>query len=489
MSDQFPVSGASGDDLPPAIRDLLRQLTGSDEIDPQMAKMLADSGIGDVDPGMLQAAMQQVQQMFEAPDDEAGSINATMATDVARKTVSAAGDTVVSDADRRAVEQAVRIAGLWLDEVTAFEAPSAQARAWSRAEWVEATMPRWRTLVEPVADGVSAAIGQAMTAQIAEMGEGGLPEGMVPPGTNPAAMMAQMQPMLARMSGSMFSLQTGQAVGALAAEVLTGTDMGLPLVAPHDLALLPANADAFAEGLEIDRDQVLIYLAVREGARMRLFEDVAWLGPQLVRAVQDYGRDIRIDSEAIEANLSQVNPGDPEAMQKALQDNLFKPEPSASQRATLARLETYLALVEGWVDLVTDRATSNHLPQAQALGEMVRRRRATGGPAEKIFSGLVGLELRPRRLRDAANLFAAVEDKHGSSLRDAVWAHPDLAPTAADLDDPLGFVEKVAERGAGGDELDAELDRILSGADADGPGATGDDGPGDAGDAAPDDRA
>ncbi len=142
---------------------------------------------------------------------------------------------------------------------------------------------------------------------------------------------------------------------------------------------------------------------------------------------------------------------------------MFAPQQSPAQKAALARLETLLALVEGWVDVVSDRATRQHLPQVDALGEAVRRRRATGGPAEKAFGALVGLELRPRRLRDAANLFAALEDAGGPAARDAAWRHPDLAPGADDLDDPLGYVERAGR--PDGDELDDELDRLLSGED------------------------
>jgi putative hydrolase len=158
-----------------------------------------------------------------------------------------------------------------------------------------------------------------------------------------------------------------------------------------------------------------------------------------------------------------IDPSDPEAVQGALQGRMFAPQQSPAQKAALARLETLLALVEGWVDVVSDRATKEHLPQAEALGEAVRRRRATGGPAEKAFGALVGLELRPRRLRDAANLFAALEDSGGATARDAAWRHPDLAPGAGDLDDPLGYVERA--RASSGDDMDAELDRLLRGED------------------------
>ena len=58
----------------------------------------------------------------------------------------------------------------------------------------------------------------------------------------------------------------------------------------------------------------------------------------------------------------------------------------------------------------------------------MRRRRAAGGPAESAFATLVGLELRPRRLREAAAMWQAVTDAVGAEARDALWAHPDLVP-------------------------------------------------------------
>jgi putative hydrolase len=448
----------SGSGLPPELEEVLRRLTGG-TLDPEMAKALKDMGIDKVDPAMLEMMAGQVQAMFTgAATDE--PFDVSLAGDTARKTVAAGGDAVVGDADRRKVADAVQVAELWLGEVTSFEAPGVTTHAWSRAEWVEATMPTWRSLVGPVAEGVGRAVGDAMRAQAEQLGEGALPEGMLPPGMDPAAMIGQMEPLLARMSGSMFGLQVGQAVGALAGETVSGTEVGLPLVADRSVALLPANVAEFADGLGVDLDQVRLYLAVREAARVRLFSHVPWIGPQLLTAVRDYARDITIDTERIESALQSVDPSDPEALQSALQDQLFRPDPSPAQRAALSRLETYLALVEGWVDVVAERATRDHLPQAVALAEAVRRRRATGGPAEKVFSGLVGLELRPRRLRDAANLWSALEAKHGVAGRDAAWGHPDVAPTAADLDDPLGYVERVG----GGDEssaLDAALDELL----------------------------
>lgn len=465
---------------------MMRQLGGAGGL-PDMAQLEAMMRqLGVTAPGPGQAPMgafavlqQQLQQMFTPQTSES---RAAMATDVARKTVAAAGsDPAVTPAQAREVAEAVQVAHLWVDPMTAFDAPTGQGVAWSRAQWVESTMPTWTELVEPVAAGVTRAVTAALQEQLGKLGESlgenpqglsGLPglEGLQGLGglenLDLGGLMKQVAPAMEQMAGTMFSAQLGHGVGALAGDVLSGTEVGLPLVRSEDVALLPANVDAFTEGLGIDRGEVRLYLAVREAARARLFAEVPWLGPQLEAAVRDYAAQIRIDTDAIEEEIRGMEPeqgmqGFAE-LQEKLRDRLFSPTPTPQQQAALARLETSLALVEGWVDLVTDQAVAGHLPQAAALGEAVRRRRA-GGPAQKAFAGLVGLELRPRRLRDARNLWAALEDAGGLGLRDGAWSHPDIAPTAADLDDPLGYVEKRQGRGAAQqrDEMDEALEQLL----------------------------
>lgn len=121
-----------------------------------------------------------------------------------------------------------------------------------------------------------------------------------------------------------------------------------------------------------------------------------------------------------------------------------------------------MALIEGWVDEVVSEATKERMPAAGPLAEAMRRRRAAGGPAEQTFASLVGLELRPRKLREATTLWAALRDRQGPDARDTVWSHPDLMPTAADLDDPLGFAQGES-RTQGDDDFDAALGELLDG--------------------------
>ena len=122
------------------------------------------------------------------------------------------------------------------------------------------------------------------------------------------------------------------------------------------------------------------------------------------------------------------------------------------------------------MDEVVGQATASRMPSAARLQEAVRRRRAAGGPAESTFAALVGLELRPRRLRDASALWGSLRSRQGPQARDAVWAHPDLLPTAEDLDDPLGFREHVEEPQALTDaEFDAALADLLDREEGGGP--------------------
>ncbi|MGW5239615.1 zinc-dependent metalloprotease [Monashia sp. NPDC004114] len=467
---QLDPSQFSGADLGA----MLEHVLGEAAQNPELAEAMRSMGVDPRDPATQAAMRAQLSTFMAAQQSPTGSRD--LATEVARRHVLAVeGNDVHDGAAARAVADAVAVATLWLDEYTTLAAPAWRANGFSRAEWVEATMPRWFELIEPVSDGVTAATSEALRKQVGELGPeafgdalpGGLPEGF-----NPRDMVEQWAPMLGNLSRQMFAAQLGQAVGTLATEVVSGTEVGLPLTEPGLVALLPGNIETLADSLEIDIAQVRLYLAVREAARVRLFSEVPWLGPQLLSAVSDYARNITIDTEAIESALSTIDPSDPEALRAALQGNLFRPHPTPAQQAALDRLETLLALAEGWVDHVTDRATSRHLPQSAALAETIRRRRV-GGAAQKTFAGLVGLELRPRRLRDAANLWAALENAGGATLRDGRWAHPDLAPTSADLDDPIGYVERVTGGGAtlegvpsdalGSPELGTDLDSVLRG--------------------------
>lgn len=405
-------------------------------------------GTGGGQPEDIGAAFSRLGQLLSW---QGGPVNWDLARDVSRQAISAAGDRSVSAPESQLVADAIRLAELWLDPATAFAAGSTSAEAWSRAEWVENTLPGWRALVDPVAARIVDALGGLLTAEGGPLTQGGeVPEQLQALGGLGAltglgglgglgGLTGQLQQMMQSMGGAMFGAQIGQALGAMAAEVVSSTDVGLPLGPAKKAALVPANVTAFGKGLDLPADQVRLYLALREAAHHRLFGHVPWLRAHLVDAVGAYAQGIKVDLSQLSEAMGTIDPTNPEALQDAFSGGLFEPEDTPQQKAALARLETMLALIEGWVDEVVDSAAAAHLPSAAALRETVRRRRATGGPAEQTFASLVGLELRPRRLREAAAVWKALLSERGIDGRDAVWGHPDLLPVAEDLDDPESF--------------------------------------------------
>ena len=428
-------------------------------------------GPGGFDMNSLGAALQQLGAMLQAGEsgDSSGPVNWDMVIDLARKKLVAEGDPSVGDADRRAVVESVRLADIWLDAAVTFPATGADPVAWSRSEWLEATLPVWRTVIQPIAEHMQQVVGQSMpgaegiaTMDVAALNDN-LPEqfrGMFPDGIPPemAQMMAPMLGMVQQLGAAAFSMQLGEALAALASDVVGASDIGIPLTAQPQSALLPRNVDQLGAGLGLPIDDVRLYLALRESAHQRLFAHVAWLRPRVIGAVEEYARGIRVDQSRMSEAMGEVDMTQPEALQELLSSGLLQPEDTDEQRAAIARLETLLALVEGWVDDVVDTAIADRLPSAAQLRETMRRRRAAGGPAEKTFATLVGMELRPRLLREAATLFAIVRAGRGVEERDALWAHPDLLPAPDDLSDPLGFVERSSSDPDFGSDLGGEPD-------------------------------
>ncbi|QZY30107.1 zinc-dependent metalloprotease [Nocardioides coralli] len=398
----------------------------------------------------LGALFSQIQAMMQPYD---GPLNWDLALDIARKQVAQGQDPSTTQRQQDRVADAVRLADHWLDETTDFPSGVTATAAWSRAEWIVGTTEVWKGLVEPIAASSVNALGSAMPEQAQAMG-------------------GQLLGMLQRAVGAMLAQQIGSGLGGLAGEVLTASDIGLPLGAHGKAALVPANIAEFAAGLEASEDDVLLYLALREAAHQRLFAHVPWLRDHLIGAVTDYAHGLEVNTANLQSRMEEQLRGmdlsNLESLQQLTEGGLFDLSQSPEQDAALQRLEVTLALVEGWVDEVVGQATAERMPSAGALQEAVRRRRASGGPAEQTFASLVGLELRPRRLRDASVLWGSLRTRQGTEARDGVWMSPHLLPTAADLDDPLGFREGADSPDQLSDEdFEAGLRDLLDGGPGD----------------------
>jgi putative hydrolase len=404
---------------------------------------------GGFDMNNLGAMFTQFGQMLQQSQNE-GPLPWSTVMQVARTGLGT--DPSVSDSSVRAVESAMELADLWLNESVTFPANSTSVKVWSRSEWLVETADVWQKIILPIATTMSTRMetmlpglsgdldASSLSDQLPEQLKEMLPEGVTP------EIMAMLKPMLGmvtQLGATAFAYQLGQSLSALAKEVVSSTDVGIPLAPAGTRALIPMNISQFAQGLGIEERDLFLFFALRESAHQRLFDHAPWLRPRLMSAVEEYARYMDVDIASLGEKFGGFDLTNPEALQEVMASGVMEPEDTAEQRAAVIRLETLLALIEGWVDEVVSQAAGDRLASLAQLRETMGRRRATGGPAETTFSTLVGMKLRPTLFREANTIFAAVRAKAGIEARDALWNHPDLLPDPEGLADPLGFVEGV----------------------------------------------
>lgn len=379
--------------------------------------------------------------------ENSGPVNYDMAKRIALQQISQSK--AVSADDTKAVEESVRLAELWLDDATYLPTASGTAKAWDSKQWLEETMPAWQRMVTPVAEHMNDAQLESMPEEAREM-------------------MGPMTKMMNQMSGMNFGMQLGHALGDLASQALTGSDFGLPIAPANTVALLPQTIQKVARELNVPGQEVLVYIAAREAARQRLFKHVPWLVERIVSSVEEYAIGLVIDTSHLEEVTRELNleSGDPQTIQDAmskLQGMDLSPRITSKNTAAASRLETLLALVEGWAEHVVTEALGERIPSTSKLTQAWAHRRSTGGSAENAFSKVVGIELNAPKVSEAAELWRRATVAVGAEKRDKAWDHPDFLPTAEHLDNPAAFIDSLLDEGPdeGFEEEFAKLEEML----------------------------
>ena len=412
---------------------------------------------------MMRQMQEQIQKQFEQLGiNPAGFVNPFAAfaqgsqdalpqavvRDTAKKFVQAQGSQPIGTKDVTVVDNAFEIADLWLNEATVFPATTGNTshRSVSRLDWVDETLKGWQATMEPLATGLATAISSLLDQAVAGQGDG--QDDAV---AALAGSMGAIAGLLRSFIGSMIATQLGQAIGAISANATGAHDVALPLLDPARPILIPENIEKWSADLEIPKTEVYLFHALREAAIARLFAHNPWIVSYMRSAIVDYGRGIRIDMEAIQRQAeeamqnfdpSQINPESGEnSFNIALNNGIFTPEETPEQRAALSKLETALALVDGWADDVTTLAAGDRLPAITQLREMYRRQRATNAPAQQLFKSLLGLEVSPKLTREASAFWQKVRESKDVASRDALWSG--ILPTADELLDPVAFLSST----------------------------------------------
>src|SRR4051794_10495349 len=381
--------------------------------------------------------LSQLGQMLSQAGTSAGPVNYDLAKQIAMQRLTS-GDVgfTTSTEYEKAVTDAMHLAEMWLDPVTILPAGATSVKSWTPRDWVENTLATWQRLCDPVARRVSGAWVDALPAEAKQAA-------------------GPLLSMVGQMGGMAFGSQLGNALAQLASEVLTSTDIGLPLGPPATAALLGANIEEFTKGLERPNSEVMVFLAAREAAHQRLFAHVPWLRQRLLATVEEFASGIRVDTAALEQLATQIDPANPQSIEEAMQSGMLEPQTTPEQKVALTRLETLLALVEGWVDVVVGdavRVADHHVHPALYQGQ----ERLQPGQGHLLLRGGLGLQharlhrlldrLRVRRVDLRGELFER-RGVHADAARELLHRREQALPQ------PRHVREQTLVRGlAGGEE-------------------------------------
>ena len=413
-----------------------------------LLKQFSEMGI---DSGALAGAKSFLESMGSAKTGSAQNLITVAALrDIAKKIITAKGDLPVGTADQQRFNQSLEIANTWLDTEILFPSITTSTQsAWAKREWLDGSVAGWQELIEPLAVGMADALANVISSSTSSLPIEFTGETNQTP-EQQEAMKAMLARLLRGFMGTLIATQLGQGIGLLANSITGANDVAIPLLkADSGSHLIPQNVNEWADGLGIDLEQVTIYLSLREAAAARLFANTTWLSSYLQNLIISYGKGITIDVDSItrqaeEAMSSgEIDINNPQSINLALNAGLFTPQQTPAQELALTKLEMALALIEGWIDHVISEVAGDRIPAFNALIENSRRRRATNSPMQHLFANLLGVEVSPRKMREASAFWSEVKIIKGSDGRDKCWDDPAFLPMPDDLSDVKAFLNSV----------------------------------------------
>ena len=389
-----------------------------------------------MDPANLGMIMEQLQRAIAGQGE---GINWKLVETQAKKELDSQ-KVELSDQLDQSFKQAFNTASLWLDEVTSIGQFEYNPLMLTRQGWVLESLGLFKEIAEPVATKLAEALAENLKES--------LPEEL-------SQLAGPASNILKTAGGSLFAMQFGQSLGQLANQSLSGGEIGIPISDRPSLCV--KNVEEFAQGLGLDFEEVLIYLAVRELALQRLFAQSSWLKDRVINQILEYSEGISIDTDKINSLAEDLDLTNPVEIQQAISTGAFINEPTEAQKTAQDRIRINLALIEGWVDAVTEKATER-LPSRVALSESILRRRVSDNPSQKLFGTLIGLQLEPKMLRETSTMFRAVQKDLSMEVRDEIWLHPDQLPTEEEIQNPELLIKRLSEDK---DDFDTELRELL----------------------------
>jgi coenzyme F420 biosynthesis associated uncharacterized protein len=289
--------------------------------------------------------------------------------------------------------------------------PVPVAEAVDRPAWIDANLGSMGAVLDPVASRVAVGLGP-----------------------------------LGRGAGAVLALEAGAISGFLAGRVLGQYEFPvLDPAGPARLLFVAPNLGHAADQLDADDDQLLRWVALHETTHALQFGGVPWLREHLAAMVRELLDALQVDPGSL---LRLPDPGDLKRLFDAVrEDGLATVVVGPERRALIDRLQAFMALLEGYAEHVMDAVGAQVLADLDSLRAAMQRRRRDRSGLLRLLERLIGMDLKLRQYEQGKAFCDAVVARGGIAALNRAWAAPESLPTPAELDDPLGWLERTERLG------------------------------------------
>jgi putative hydrolase len=347
-------------------------------------------------------------------------------------------DPAPAEHDRELLEEVVRVAELHVARFTGLEPPTdvAAVRPVRRAEWVTANTESLRELLDPAAQRISAAMGQA-TSGMLPGGDDALPEVLRDQGLDAgqlAALLQQLSPLL-------LGAQVGTVLGFLGQRVLGQYDVAVPRSGPASLLFVVPNLAAFERDWSLDPTEFRTLVALHEVTHRFEFAR-PWARERFTELLTDFLSTLTIDVGAMQERLAHLDGADPDALQSLMgsEEGLFGTVLDDEQRIKLARIQAFMAAAEGYGDHVTQTLGRQLLSTYGRIEEA--RKRLDAEPSTILLSRLFGIDVGEEDLARGAAFCDTVAAEAGEDVLSRMWDGPDALPSLPELETPSLWISR-----------------------------------------------
>jgi coenzyme F420 biosynthesis associated uncharacterized protein len=262
-------------------------------------------------------------------------------------------------------------------------------------------------------------------------------------------------------SGFLLGAQVGALTGVLSQRVLGQYDLALldETTTPRLLLLAPNLAIA-ARNLSVDRDELVLWVAIHEITHAVQFTGASWLRGHIGGMLRELIDGLQVslagrsetdgDGAGWRERLKLPDPSElREFVERARSGELLRLTLGEDRWALVERMQAAMSLIEGHAEHTMDAIGADVLPSLPRLRAAMTRRRESRGLPWRVLERLLGLEMKMRQYEVGRRFCDAVVQQGGREALARVWSGPEQLPSADELEHPARWLGRTAAANGG----------------------------------------